>query len=188
MDKRFLRAFLTPRATKLCGHELYPWCLKHRLWLTALNHPIVVGGDATPAEIVFFARVCAEKPVGKASLMDKWQAIRLARPAYRYAALDTIRQHIRLDCWPKFWERAEHQGEGARNNGIPWVLSVLTNLTRNGHSLEEALNLPECQAIWLATSINASKGAKVEVLTSEDEELLDELTRMKPPADQKTTP
>lgn len=182
MDKRFLRAFLTPKATRLCGYDLYPWCLKHRLWLTALDHPVLVGGDPTPAEIVFFAKVCAERPIGKPTLRDKWETAKLGLTANRCAAIDVIRQHLRLDCWPRFWDKPEHEGAGGRNNGIPWTLSVITNLTRNGHSLEEALNLPEAQAIWLATSINISKGAKVDVFTSEDEELLDSLSRVEPPA------
>lgn len=181
MDKRFLKAFLTPKATRLCGYDLYPWCLKHRLWLTALEHPVMTGKDVAPADIIFFARVCAEKPVGSPTLRDLWHGGKLRQPANYHAAIDAIRRHVRTDCWPKFWERAESQGEGGRNNGVPWALSIITNLTRNGHTLEEALNLPECQAIWLSASISISHGAKLEVLTSEDEELLDDLSRVGSP-------
>lgn len=86
-----------------------------------------------------------------------------------------------MDCWPKFWERSESQGEGSRNNGVPWPLSVITNLTRNGHTLEEALNIPECQAIWMSVSANISQGAKLDVFTTEDEELLDTLAMVEKP-------
>ena len=182
MDKRFLRAFLTPRATRLCGYDLFPWCLKHRLWLHALEHPVLVGGDPTPEQIVFLAKVCSETPVGRTTWRDRWETAKLRQPANRNAALDAIRQHIRLDCWPRFWDRPESQGEGARNGGVPWALSIVTNLTRSGFTLEDALNLPECQAIWLSASASISQGAKLEILTSDDEELLDALSRVDPPS------
>ena len=181
MDKRFLRAFLTPKATRLCGYDLYPWCLKHRLWLTALEHPLLESRDPTPAEIVFFARVCAEQPVGPPTWRDRYEAAKLQHKPNLYAALDVARSHFRMDCWPRFWERSAEAGEGGRNNGVPWALSIITNLTRNGHTLEEALNLPECQAIWLSASISISHGAKLDIYTTEDEELLDDLSRVGSP-------
>jgi len=181
MDKRFLKAFLTPKATRLCGYDLYPWCLKHRLWLSALDHPVITGADLAPADVLFFARVCAERPIGDPTWRDKWEAAKLAQPANHCAALDVIRRHIRMDCWPKFWERSESDGGGGRNNGIPWALSIITNLVKSGHTLEEALNLPEAQAIWLSASVSISNGARLDVLTSEDEELLDDLSRVGSP-------
>lgn len=184
MDKRFLQAFLTPRATRLCGYDLFPWCLKHRLWLTALEHPVVSGGDPTPAQIVFFARVCAERPVVNPTWRDRYEAARLEYLPNRAAALDAIRAHLRMECWPQFWDRPESEGGTARNNGVPWALSIITNLTRNGHTLEEALNLPECQAIWLSASVSVAQGAKLEILTTEDEALLDDLSRVGSPPTQ----
>lgn len=181
MDDRFLKAFLTPRATRLCGYTLYPWCLKHRLWLTALGHPLLEGRPCTPAELLFFAKVCAEVPVGKVTLRDRWQRARLARPARFNAALLAAHDHMRLDTWPRFWERKEEQGGSGRNRGMPWALSILSRLVSSGHSLEDALNLPECQAIWLSTAASIQEGASLDIFTSDDEALLDELHRVKPP-------
>jgi len=141
----------------------------------------MTGKDCTPAQIVYFARICSEKPSDRPSWRDKWQAAKLNQTANYCAAIDAIRRHVRMDCWPKFWERKEESGAGSRNNGIPWVLSIITNLTRNGHTLEEALHLPEAQAIWLSTSSSIVNGARLDVLTSEDEELLDELARVGDP-------
>jgi hypothetical protein len=179
MDQRFLRAFLTPRATRLAGYDLYPWCLKHRLWLEALDHPILSGRPCSPSDIVFLAKVCAEKPVGKVTLRDRWHTARLRVPANFTEALDTAYEHMRVDCWPKFWERKEKDGGGGRNRGMPWVLSILSNLVKAGHSLEDALNLPECQAIWLSCAASIQAGGELDILTTEDEELLDELQRVK---------
>lgn len=179
MDKRFLDAFLTPRATRLAGYDLYPWCLKHRIWLTGIGHPVALGDAPTPAQIVYFARVCSEKPVGSPTISDRFQAFLLSNPRRYIAALAAIREHMRVDAWPKFWERKDEQGGGGRNRGMPWALSILSNLVKAGHSLEDALNLPECQAIWLSTAASIQAGGELDILTSEDEALLDELQRVK---------
>ena len=179
MDQRFLEAFLTPRATRLCGYTLYPWCLKHRIWLTGLKHPIPNGDPTTPAQLVFFARVCSETPMGDPTLRDRFHAHLLSAPKRYVEAMAVVREHIRQDCWPKFWERKDEQGSGGRNRGMPWALSILSNLVKAGHSLEDALNLPECQAVWLSTAASIQAGGELDILTSDDEQLLDELQRVK---------
>jgi hypothetical protein len=186
MDQRFLQAFLTPRATRLAGYELFPWCLKHRLWLEALDHPILSGRPCTPAELIFFAKVCAEKPVGKAGWLDKWRLAKLSDPIRLNLEIVAAYDHLRMDCWPKFWEKKnEETSAGGRNRGVPWALGIIVNLTRSGMSLDDALNLPECQAVWLSTGASIQQGASLDILTSEDEDLLDELQRVK---DQAPTP
>ena len=178
MDKRFLAAFLTPRSTRLLGYNLYPWCLKHRIQLTALESPMMSGGEVSAGDLMVFAKVCSEKPIGgKATLRDRWQLLRMGlredglRTAYRVAA-----EHMRSDTWPKFWEQPKTEGGEARGGGIPWALAVLSNLMRNGLTLEEALHLPEAQAVWLSTAHSVHAGAKIEVLTTDDEALLDSLS------------
>jgi hypothetical protein len=181
MDKTFLRAFLTPRATRLAGYDLFPWCLKHRLWLEALDHPILAGRPCTPTELIFFAKVCAEQPVGKAGWLDKWRLAKLGNPVRLNLEIVAAYEHMRMDCWPKFWEKKDEEGgTGGRNRGMPWALGIIINLTRSGMSLEDALNLPECQAVWLSAASTIQQGASLDILTSEDEELLDELQRVKP--------
>lgn len=183
MDKRFLRAFLTPSRTRLCGYLAYPWCLKHRLWLEALEHPILTGKPCSPADLLFFAKVCAEAgDPSRVTLRDKWQRIRLQRRATYIAEAAAAYEHLRLDVWPQFWEKKEKDGGGSRNRGMPWVLSIVTNLTKAGYMLEDALNLPECQAIWLSTGASIQAGGELDILTSEDEALLDSLSRVDPPA------
>ena len=190
MDKRFLRAFLAPRATRLAGYELYPWCIKHRIQLTALEHPVVVGGDITAGDVISFARICAEKPmVAKMGWRDQWEYLRLTLTKDGLAnAIEVIRAHLMLEVWPKFWEKPEdgkEQGGSARNGGVPWALSVVANLTRNGLSIEQAMHLPEGQAIWLSTTFSIHAGAKLDLLTTEDEELLDSLSTVESPTPEK---
>lgn len=182
MDKRFLKAFLTASRTLLCGYRLYPWCLKHRLWLEALEHPILTGKPCSPADLLFFAKVCAEAgDPTEVTLRDRWQRIRLARPRTFNLEIEAAYEHLRLDVWPQFWEKTSKDGAGGRNRGMPWVLSVVTNLTKAGYTMEEALNLPECQAIWLSTGASIQAGGELDILTSEDEALLDSLSRVDPP-------
>ena len=189
MDKRFLRAFLAPRATRLAGYELYPWCIKHRIQLTALEHPVVVGGEITAGDVISFARICAEKPmVAKMGWRDQLQYLRLTLTKDGLAnAIEVIRAHLMLEVWPKFWEKSEQtEGGTPRNGGVPWALSVVANLTRNGLSIEQAMHLPEGQAIWLSTTFSIHAGAKLELLTTEDEELLDSLSTVERPPEETT--
>ena len=186
MDKRFLAAFLTPRATRLLGYTLYPWCLKHRLQLTALESPLITGKDVTVGDLIIFAKVCAEKPLdGRIGLNDRWHLLRLGfskdglLKSYRLAG-----EHMRADTWPKFWDQPKTEGGEARCGGIPWALSVLSNLLRNGLTLEEALHLPEAQAVWLSTANSVHAGAKIEVLTTDDEALLDSLATVERPTNE----
>lgn len=188
MDQRFLEAFLTPRATRLCGYTLFPWCLKHRIWLTGLGHPLATGSRAcTIPELIFYAKVCSETPgPDRVTLRDRWTMLRLLRPERLSAELDAAHGHMRQDCWPQFWERKDEQGS-SRNRGMPWALGIIINLVRSGMTLEEALNIPEAQAVWLSAGSSIQQGASLDFLTSEDEALLDELHRVKanPPPTEK---
>ena len=186
MDKRFLKAFLTPRATRLLGLDLYPWCLKHRIQLTALGHPLMVGGEVTVGDLLSYAKVCAEKPLtAKMGLGDQWRIIRVSfRKGGVDEAMEIAREHMMLDAWPKFWEQPKTEGGESRGGGVPWALSVIANLTRNGLSLEQAMHLPESQAVWLSTTFAVHQGAKVEVLTTDDEALLDSLSTVERPTNE----
>lgn len=186
MDKRFLKAFLTPRATRLLGLDLYPWCLKHRIQLTALGHPLMVGGEVTVGDLLSFAKVCAEKPLtAKMGFGDQWRIIRVSfRKGGVDEAMEIAREHMMLDAWPKFWEQPKTEGGESRGGGVPWALSVIANLTRNGLSLEQAMHLPESQAVWLSTTFAVHQGAKVEVLTTDDEALLDSLSTVERPTNE----
>lgn len=185
MDKRFLNAFLAPRATRLCGLDLYPWCIKHRIQLTALEHPLLVGGDISAGDVLSFAKVCAEKPMrSKMGVRDQWACLKLGVQKDGIdKAVEAIKVHLMVDSWPKFWEQTKEAEAGGqtRGGGIPWALAVVANLTRNGLSIEQAMHLPEAQAIWLSTTFSIHAGAKIEILTSEDEALLDSLSTVEKP-------
>lgn len=182
MDQRFLEAFLTPSRTRLLGYDLFPWCLKHRLQLTALGNPMLTNGQIGAGDLIIFAKVCSERPLAP-TFRDRLTALLMSRGKGRgfAEAIEAARDHMRLSAWPKFWDPPKTEGGEPRNSGMPWVLAVLTNLVRSGLTLEEAMHLPECQAIWLSSAFGIQQGGKLEFLTSDDEALLDHLSTLEKP-------
>ena len=77
--------------------------------------------------------------------------------------------------WPKFWEKEEK----ANNKGIPWHLAVISGLVRNGLTLNEAWTIPESQAIWIHISNCIVSGAKIEVVSDEEQKLMDDYLKQK---------
>lgn len=185
MDKRFLNAFLTPKSTILLGKALKPWCLKHRIQLAALDNPLVVGGQVTAFDLLVFSKVCAEGPFSVSpSWSEAWQLRKLRGAAPMMEAIGLAKAHMKLDDWPRFWEQKETTSAGERTRGVPWALSVIANLVKHGVSHDEALHLPEAYALWLSTALGIHDGAKVDILTTDQEELFDNLARVgEPPAE-----
>ena len=179
MDKRFLEAFLTPSRTKVEGYDLYPWCRKHRIWLEALGSPFVDHDKpCSPADLIIALQICSEIEVGRLTLRERWVAYRLhADPARFKEACAAMLAHMDTSSrWPRFWER---KNEGGGPGGtIPWHLSILCNLVKNGVGYDQALQMPESKAIWLSTGFLISNGAKLDVLSTDDEDLLDSLSEI----------
>ena len=181
MDKRFLKAFLTPKATILLGKRLQPWCLKHRIQLAALNNPMVCGGAVSPFDLMVFVKVCSEQPF-RASLGfgEKYELYRLRKASALMVAITLAKEHMKTDDWPRFWHKeSSESGDGLR--GVPWALSVIANLVKHGVSHDEAIHLPEAYALWLSTALGVHDGAKIDVLTSDQEEMLDAISRVGTP-------
>ena len=61
---------------------------------------------------------------------------------------------------------------------------VVANLISNGITEDRAWNMPECQAIWLSTAFIKIKGGEVNVLTTEEEEFMEEQRKAKAKADE----
>ena len=47
-------------------------------------------------------------------------------------------------------------------------MAIVSNLTRNGCSLQEAWTMPEAEAVWLHVANTIAAGAKVEVVSDEE--------------------
>lgn len=72
---------------------------------------------------------------------------------------------------PKFWNRVdEHFNRAA----IPWQLNVASSILRQTSLSErEVWLMPLGRALWYATALARQEGCDLDVLTTQDEELLD---------------
>jgi hypothetical protein len=174
MDKRFLAAFIDPAPFRLLGRSLYPWCLKYRVRLHAFNSPLIDGHrEVTPADLIFACQVCAEEPLGEVSWVDKLRIRWLCANPYKFQVmLDAFAGYILVQDWPKFWEQTKTKGGGDR--GVPWVLSIVSNLTASGIDYKQAWEMPECQAIWLNSAFAIRNGAEVSILSPDEEAFIEE--------------
>lgn len=174
MDKRFLAAFIDPAPFRLLGRTLYPWCLKYRVRLMAFDSPLVTGSrGVTPADLLFACQVCAEEPLGEIGWKDRLRIMSLARnPAKFEAMLTAFSGYVLVQDWPKFWEQTKKSGGSSK--GVPWVLSVVTNLIANGIEEKRAWEMPECQAIWYNSAFAINKGADVSIMSPEEEAFMEE--------------
>lgn len=73
--------------------------------------------------------------------------------------------------WPRFWDKSEGN-ESVNKSGIPWQLAVVSSLTRNGCTLEEAWTMPEAEAIWMHIAHSTSLGADVSVMSDHEWEAI----------------
>jgi hypothetical protein len=76
---------------------------------------------------------------------------------------------------PKFWNRME--GNLSRES-VPWVLDVVATLLRNTSLSEDKVwAMPMGRALWYFTALRKQEGADLDVLTTDEERLLDELAQ-----------
>lgn len=169
MDERFIRAFTDPAAQNtILGRLVSPFCLLHRVHLTALNSPFVKGGDIRALDILVAVKVLAGEPIGKLTNRELGEITELN---YDYdkmkAAAMNISNHMLEENSPKFWQKDGSAG----NTGVPWILNIIATLVSNGIDEKRAWTMPECQAIWMSTAFASLKGADIKVLTTEDEQI-----------------
>lgn len=178
-DQRFLSAFLTPAVTVILGKKLKPFCLKHRLFLEGIGSPFLEEqAELTAADLILALKVCADEPIAKPTLQDKWLNLRLhLSKALLARACSALLKHIdRHDSYPKFWERKDRRAGSAST--VPWQLSVACNLIRNGISYQDAFTMPEAKAFWLSAAFSIQQGSKLEFISTDDEALIDQLTQI----------
>ena len=171
MDARFIRAFTAPGETSLLGHRMKPFSLKHRMALHAVESPFVTPGKEVSVLDLFIAlKICSEQSIRRLSLMD---VIRIsfikAKPKKIEGYIMAFHEYSNVANWPKFWDKEKRQGG---SNGVPWILSVVSNLISNGWSEEDAWALPESQAVWYHTAISINNGNDVSIMSEQDEEIM----------------
>lgn len=175
MNSRFAKAVAyNPRSIKVLGCTLLPICMRHRVVLEYYDSPFVTGSEPTVEDIIFAIRVMStvdkdemhrginEVEAGYIFLLNQNNDTKLE-------VIELIREHIIENSnWPIFWEN-EKKGH---SNGVPWHMTVVANLVRNGMDYEKAWTMPEAEAVWLYTCNLINDGTDLRVLSDEDEEAM----------------
>ena len=181
MDARYLQAVtVLPKQDKVCGKTLLPFCLRHRVILESIDSPFIkdemVG--LNPVSVIIAIRILStydkSEMVKPFSLFEKfWLFYLTFNKNYYSKVIGTIIGCMNVSCsYPKFWEKKDKTGKSKEN--VPWVLSCISNNVRNGCSLEEAWTMPEGEAVWMSVSHAIYNGAKIEVLSTDDENELEQ--------------
>jgi hypothetical protein len=179
-DLRFLASCIVPKRTRILGKTLKPFCLKYRLWLSAIGSPFLEQDkEIQISDLIIALKVCSGESLDRAKWSDYWTALKLS--LFKDTRVNAFKSFITYsmtnDSWPKFYDNSKNSS--GSSTGLPWELSVIANLTRNGISYEEALNMPEASAIWLSTAFSMHAGARLELLTTDDEALIDHLAKLR---------
>ena len=77
---------------RILGRFVYPFCLKHRLHLLALESPLVLDGRQIAAsDLILAVKVCAEEPIDRVTWRDQWETLKVRhKPGY----LEIGRAHV----------------------------------------------------------------------------------------------
>jgi hypothetical protein len=181
MDARYLQATtVLPRQNKVCGRTLRPFCLRHRIALEAIESPFLdpANKQFDPFHVVMAARILStydkEEMARPLSFIEKLYIARMAISKKYYSrCVGTILGCIKVSLsYPKFWKK-EDKGGNKKYEDIPFPLQCVSNLCRNGVSLDEAWTMPEGEAVWMSVASAIYNGAKIDILSTEQEKDLE---------------
>ena len=180
MDARYLQATtVLPRQDKVCGRTLRPFCLRHRVMLEAIGSPFIEPGKKPfdPVSVIFAARILStyekDNMCGDLTFVEKFYIMRMALSRkYFSRCVGVIIGCINVSLsYPKLWEKEKK--ENRKHENLPYALSCISSLVRNGCTLEEAWTMPEGEAVWMSVANAIYNGAKIDVLSTEEEKDLE---------------
>jgi hypothetical protein len=177
VDGRFLKAWTDPARVSFLGKLVYPFCLKYRVRLLAIESPLVLDETkVTPLDLLTGIKICAEEPIGELTNAEIQMVKSLTeRPGRFLTECERFQEYAHTGSWPKFWQSNKKSGASAEDAGIPWPLMVVASLVKNGFDEKRAWEMPECQAIWFNAAYGAMSGSESKVLTTEEEEFMDKV-------------
>lgn len=181
MDGRFLRAFTDPAKVTCLGRPVYPWCLKYRVRLLAIDSPLAddSGRIPTPLDLLTAVKICAEEPIGELTKAEVRLVERLNQLPGRFLTeLERFKEYAHVTAWPKFWESNKKNGSSADDAGVPWPLMVVASLVKHGFEEKRAWEMPECQAIWFNAAFSSMNGSESKILTTDEEAFMEEQERL----------
>lgn len=161
---------------EVCGRRLLPFCLRHRVALEAIDSPILsFSRPFGAADVINAVRILSTHDMDQArrpvSLLDGYHfhSMRLSPRRLKREASKLATYFLAQSLWPRFWEKETKSNSG----GLPWHLSVVACLVRNGHSTQEAWTMPEAEAIWLHVAHSRAAGADVSVVSDREWEAME---------------
>lgn len=177
-DDRYLTAFLSLPSREILGRRVYPFSLRHRLILETLGSPLVKAGEEIRREdLILGLRVIQSDgynlDLKAPTWRDYWLNIRLGHNPY-LIQLGAIQFAAYLEDYstgPAIWKQRE--GAGGGDSGIHWTLGVVLSLMQMGFSESSAWAMPEGRAIFYYTADQIRRGAEVQIMTTEEEEMLE---------------
>jgi hypothetical protein len=179
VDGRFLQACTDPARVSFLGRLVYPFCLKYRVRLLAVDSPFVTEGrNVTPLDLLTAVKICAEEPIGPLGWKDKLIVLRMERrPSLFIMDVERFVAYVQATSWPKFWSKNTATKGEAEDAGIPWPLGIVTALVKAGWEEKRAWEMPECQAVWYSSAIAAAAGSESKLLTTDEEAFMDDLEK-----------
>jgi hypothetical protein len=120
---------------------------------------------------------------------DYWLNLRLARNPYliQFGAIQFAAYLEDYCTGPALWRA---RGGAGMDSGIHWTLGVVLGLMKIGFTEAEAWAMPEGRAVFYYTADQIRRGAEVQIMTTEEEEVLnrsasivDEFKRLKEEAE-----
>lgn len=174
MDGRFIEAFtLLHKQRSICGYTTKQLCLRHRLLLEAFGSPFLTDGlKSKPMDVIIAARIFSTSEIIDVASMKatdhdrEWMKKMTDNSSLFLEQIAQVMSYINENAkWPSFWEAKKSNG---KDRGVPWMLNVICNLVKCGIPLEQAWTMPECQAIWMHSSLAIVEGSDVSIISEDD--------------------
>lgn len=165
----------------MLGRSVYPFCLKYRVRLLAIDSPLAddSGRTPTPLDLLSAVKICAEEPLGELTKQEVNLVREMEKKPGRFLTdCERFSEYAHVAAWPKFWQSNKKDGNSAEDAGVPWPLMVVANLIKHGIEEKRAWEMPECQAIWMNTAFTSMNGSDHKVLTTDEEAFMDEQERL----------
>ena len=160
---------MLPPTIEVCGTRLLPFCLRHRVALTAIGSPVLTQDkDVTGSDLIAAVRILSSRTIEEVrrptTWREAWWASRLRRNrSLLIAEASKLIVYFQAQSlWPRFWEKAKKPSQDC---GTPWELVVVASLIRNGCTTEEAWTMPESEAVWLHIAHVQANGADVQIVS-----------------------
>ena len=189
-DDRYLTAFLCLPSRRILGRKVFPFSLRHRLILETVGSPLLKQGEEIRREdLILGLRIIGSDgynlDLKSPTWRDYWLNLRLARNPYliQLGAIEFAAYLEDYSTGPALWRA---RGGAGMDSGIHWSLGIVLGLMKVGFTEAEAWSMPEGRAIFYYTADQIRRGAEVQIMTTEEEEVLnasqsivDEFKRLK---------